>query len=79
MNNLDLLSMGDLKPVSELAKQLPVPPSSATLWRWHAIGIRGVKLDTVRIGGRRYTSHEAFNDFVRATNERCDSRGAGTD
>lgn len=59
-----ILSRGDLKPIAELATQLPDPPSAATLWRWHAIGISGVRLKTVRIGGRRYSTSEAIDKFI---------------
>lgn len=65
----NILSRGDLRPIAVLAAQLPDPPSSATLWRWHAIGISGVRLKTVRIGGRRYSSPDAFNAFVQAVTE----------
>src|SRR4051812_18032861 len=50
-------------------------PSTATLWRWAMKGIRGVKLDTVVIGGRRYTSVEAFDRFTLGLNA---DRGAAT-
>ncbi|WP_391540606.1 DUF1580 domain-containing protein [Lignipirellula cremea] len=60
-------------PITKLAKQLPVPPSSATLWRWHAHGVQGVRLETVRIGGRRYCSPRAFNEFVRVVTARATS------
>jgi len=42
--------------------------SLATLHRWRLTGIRGVKLDTVLIGGLRYTSREAIARFISAQN-----------
>lgn len=40
----------------------------ATLHRWASHnGVRGVRLETVRIGGVRYTSAEALQRFI----ERC--------
>ena len=42
--------------------------SLATLHRWRLNGVRGVKLQTVLIGGLRYTSREAISRFVAALN-----------
>ena len=53
--------------LSEAAKRLPNRPSTATLWRWHSGGVRGVLLETIMIGGRRYTSVEAMARFITAT------------
>ena len=48
-----------------------IPPhgvSTATMARWIQRGVRGAKLATVVIGGRRYTSREAIARFVAAQN-----------
>ena len=42
--------------------------SLATLHRWRQRGVRGVKLETVLIGGLRYTSREAIARFIAAQN-----------
>ncbi len=42
--------------------------SNATMARYIQKGIRGVKLETVKIGGRRYTSREAIARFITAQN-----------
>lgn len=42
--------------------------SLATLHRWRTKGIRGVRLETILIGGMRYTSHEAISRFIAAQN-----------
>jgi hypothetical protein len=42
--------------------------SLATLHRWRLNGVRGVKLETVLIGGLRYTSREAIARFIAAQN-----------
>lgn len=42
--------------------------SLATLHRWRLNGVRGVKLETVLIGGLRYTSREAISRFIAAQN-----------
>jgi hypothetical protein len=44
---------------------LPDRPSMCTMWRWATRGARGRVLDTVVIGGRRYTSIEAIQRFAR--------------
>ncbi|WP_390884436.1 DUF1580 domain-containing protein [Humisphaera borealis] len=41
--------------------------SCATLYRWINNGLRGVKLETVLIGGSRCTSVEACERFIGAT------------
>lgn len=46
------------------AKSLPSRPHVSTLWRWRQRGICGVKLESVNIGGRTYTSHEALARFI---------------
>jgi hypothetical protein len=34
-----------------------------TLYRWSKAGLRGVRLETIQIGGTRCTSHEALQRF----------------
>ena len=46
------------------AKLLPGRPHVATIYRWFQHGIRGVRLETVLIGGKRFTSHEAIQRFA---------------
>ena len=46
------------------------PVHVATLHRWAGpYGVRGVRLETIRIGGIRYTSEEALTRFI----SRCSS------
>jgi hypothetical protein len=49
-----------------------VAPS--TLWRWHIRGVRGVKLETLLVGGVRYTSTEAIRRFYDQTTAAADGR-----
>lgn len=42
--------------------------SLATLHRWRLNGVRGVKLETVLVGGLRFTSLEAIDRFITAQN-----------
>lgn len=53
--------------LTELAHQQRVKVSTPS--RWASIGIKGVKLETIRVGGRRLTSAEAFRRFVAACND----------
>ena len=39
-------------------------PNVSTVWRWAQRGVCGVTLETVLIGGRRYTSRVALQSFV---------------
>ena len=40
----------------------------ASLHRWSLTGIRGVKLETLVVGGRRFTSQQAIARFIEAQN-----------
>jgi hypothetical protein len=41
------------------------PPSISTVWRWILCGLKnGVRLESVKVGGVRYTSREACNRFL---------------
>ncbi|MEE8172695.1 MAG: DUF1580 domain-containing protein [Alphaproteobacteria bacterium] len=49
-----------LLTLAEAAKRLPTRPHVSTIWRWAATG----GLETVRLGGRVYTSIEAIERFA---------------
>ena len=51
----------------ETASTLPSRPHLSTIHRWRLRGVYGVKLETVMVGGRRYTSREALQRFAAAT------------
>lgn len=59
----------DLLTFSEAAKNLPTIDGrrahASTIWRWARKGIQGVKLETLRVGGRFVTSAEALERFSR--------------
>lgn len=57
-----------LVTLSQAAKLFPKPPHIATLHRWRMKGVRGVQLQTILIGGLRYTSKEAITRFIGAQN-----------
>jgi len=57
-------------PIDEIpAEHIPgrrgKPVHQVTLSLWYRRGIRGVKLETILIGGRRCTSLEALNRFYQ--------------
>lgn len=58
--------------MAQAAHSLPGHPSICTLWRWRLRGVRGVKLETLAIGGRRYTSAEALERFIERTTAAAD-------
>lgn len=37
---------------------------TSTVWRWTRRGLRGIRLETLRIGGTTYTSKEALQRFA---------------
>ncbi|HUG71771.1 MAG TPA: DUF1580 domain-containing protein [Pirellulaceae bacterium] len=63
-----------LVPVSQIPSHVPGRPHLATCWRWIQRGCRGVKLETILVGGRRFTSTLALQTFV----ERTTAAAAGT-
>jgi hypothetical protein len=53
-----------LVPMTHAAKLLPCRPHVSTLWRWRKIGVKGIRLETIAIGGTRFTSREALQRFA---------------
>lgn len=49
---------------------LPGNPSRSTLSRWAHHGVHGVKLDTILVGGRRFTTSEAIEHFIAALSQK---------
>jgi hypothetical protein len=54
----------ELFTLAEAARRLPSQPHVCTLWRWSLRGVRGVRLKTVVVGGRRYTTASFLSSFV---------------
>jgi Protein of unknown function (DUF1580) len=59
---------------AEASKLLPGRPSLNALWRWRTHGVRGVKLETILVGGKRYTSREALQRFIERTTAAADGK-----
>lgn len=53
--------------LTKLAKELDV--HTGTVRRWAQRGIKGIRLETFCIGGRRYTTRGAQRRFVVATSD----------
>lgn len=66
-----MLDLNEEKPFnfSTISKQHPIRPSVPTLWRWALRGLRGVRLETIKVGGRRYTTFEAIDRFASRLTE----------
>lgn len=62
LHNEDLLSLADA------AKKLPAfngkHVHTSTLWRWCITGVRGIRLEHVRVGARICTSVQALSRFM---------------
>ena len=61
----------NLIPIREAVRLFPrrrggSKVSHTTLWRWHTRGSKGVRLATWLVGGQRYTTAQAVEDFIGA-------------
>ncbi len=65
-----------LLSLAEAARTIPGQPHIATLHRWRLRGIRGIKLRTVKAGGRRFVSQEALAEFFCQTTAAADGKPA---
>lgn len=65
--------------LAEARLRLPGRPHLSTLHRWRLRGVRGIKLRTCLVGGRRFTRPEWLQEFIEATSHAGDSAGWPTD
>lgn len=74
---LTLTQAARLVPLTRLDRPAPV----RTILRWVRHGVRGVRLEAVRIGGRWVTTPEALERFTSTLTDRGDAnrRGRGPD
>ncbi|MCA9184407.1 MAG: DUF1580 domain-containing protein [Pirellulaceae bacterium] len=54
----------NLITIAQARHEFPHEPSTATIWRWMLKGVRGTVLESIRVGGRRFTSKEACHRFI---------------
>jgi hypothetical protein len=52
----------------EAGRFIPGEPTVSTLHRWRKSGVRGVKLETLLVGGTRFTSTQAIARFIAEQN-----------
>jgi hypothetical protein len=62
----------DYLTFAQAARTLPGKPAPSTIWRWARHGCNGVKLATLMIGGRRYVTRQAIQEFIAATTAAAD-------
>ena len=65
-------------PIAEAPHHIPGRPSLATVWRWVLNGTRAGKLESVLIGGRRFTSLKSIQRFAEQCTAAADGEPAPT-
>lgn len=75
--NEELLTFGKAARRARPKDSPPAAPS--TICRWHAKGIAGVRLETLCMGGTRYTSAEALQRFFSAITQARDEQCSAED
>lgn len=65
----------ELIPFPDAPSHIPGRPHIATVHRWRLSGARGVKLDSILVGGKRFTSIEAIERFIERTTAAADGEG----
>jgi len=58
----------ELIPFQQAGHRIPGRPSIAALHRWRLNGVRGARLETLLVGGKRFTSAEAIRRFIESQN-----------
>jgi hypothetical protein len=56
-------------PLTAVPGHVASHPHLNTIRRWAKRGVRGVRLRSWLVGGRRFTSPEAITEFIRALNQ----------
>jgi hypothetical protein len=64
--SFDLLSESRIS-LKRLAREQNV--ALTTCWRWTLRGIKGHVLESLSVGGRKFTTREAFARFIARTND----------
>ena len=65
-------SNNTLLTLSEASRLLPGRPHKSTILRWGKRGIRSVRLNLVRVGGRWHVSRRALERFIAEVTEAVD-------
>ncbi|MCA9032105.1 MAG: DUF1580 domain-containing protein [Planctomycetaceae bacterium] len=67
-----------LLTLREATERVPGSPHVSTLHRWVKHGLKGIRLESCLVGGRRVTSVEAVGRFSHAITEKVDQRLSAT-
>jgi hypothetical protein len=59
--------------LNDVPGEMGLPVCSVTVGRWARVGVRGTRLEVVKVGGKVLTSKEAVQRFLSATNVGCGS------
>ena len=59
----------DIIRLSHVPNELPGEITASTVWRWATRGVGGIRLETVKVGGRKLTSRQAIGRFIDATSQ----------
>lgn len=73
------LARESLLTLSAAATMLPGRPHISTMHRWRLRGVRGVRLETILVGGRRYTSWQALERFAASITSTAETVARGSD
>ncbi|TWU27923.1 DUF1580 domain-containing protein [Novipirellula artificiosorum] len=57
----------DVIPLKDVPAELPNRVDVSSVWRWAMRGVGGIRLETVKVGGKKLTSRQAVTRFIRAT------------
>lgn len=69
MLNLALPEASEALSLAEASKLIPGRPSIQTMRRWIGRGLaNGAKLESFRVGKRRFTTRQAVEDFLQSQN-----------
>ncbi len=66
----------EMIPFQQASRRIPGNPSLCAFHRWRLSGVRGARLETLLVGGTRFTSAQAISRFIAAQN--CDEQPAPT-
>ena len=66
----------DLLSYPQASRECPGRPHVSTIFRWARRGVRGIRLETVLCGGRRFTSRQALKRFHERVTAAADGRKA---
>ena len=56
-----------LKRLGDLT--IPGDPHVSTRWRWALRGVRGARLESIVVGGQRFSSDQAVQRFIARLND----------